>query len=565
MNVLKKLLSKGFFPIQLPPNFTSSSFGEKHEEIRNGISKIVKANNRKNPQKEWAKIDKYSVCRSSFYRRATSILNPINYFVLAQLISDNWSEIDKFYEKSTLSLSKPSLDEESLRAISITKFNQLYERKIIDSAGYKYALVTDISSYFPSIYTHSIPWALDGKDKAKDNFKNKRKGLGDKIDEYCRNIQDGQTIGLPIGSDTSHIISEIIGTAIDCELNEKMNVAIKGFRYVDDFFLFFENRTDAEKALATLITIISNYELEINASKTKIIETKDLIEESWRYSLKKISISHKIKKQRNDMHNYFSSVFSLERKYKDESIAKYALKQLSSNIIKKDNWDVMESYLLKMAYAFPNTIEIVSRFLVTYNHYDYNININNIKIFIDSLIAEHSNASHHNEVCWLLWLSKELKIELSVDNVNRVFDMDSNACILILLDLVSQGLVKRNYIPENKLNKYMSSESLVESSWLVSYEGGKRLWLGNNDFSFIESRKEFKLLLDEGVSFYDDKAIPPMLFNIKRENYEEFFDIFNSDDDIADGFEFDDLDDEYFDNSDEQNSDDHDFDGDSEF
>lgn len=141
-------------------------------------------------------------------------------------------------KKSTLSLSKPRVDGESLRAISITKFSQLYERKIIDSAGYKYALVTDVSSYFPSIYTHSIPWALYGKNESKANLKSNVNNLGDEIERYCRNIQDGQTIGLPIGSDTSHIISEIIGTAIDCELKNKLDKNLIGFRYVDDFFCF---------------------------------------------------------------------------------------------------------------------------------------------------------------------------------------------------------------------------------------------------------------------------------------------------------------------------------------
>lgn len=564
MSFLKKLLSKGFFPIQLPPNFTSSSFGEKYKEISNGISKIIKDNNKINPQKEWTKIDKYSVSRTSFYRRTTSILNPISYFVLAKLISDNWDEINSFYENSSLSLSKPSIDDESLRAISITKFNQLYERKIIDSAGYKYALVTDISSYFPSIYTHSIPWALYGKINSKANLRNKNKNLGDEIDLYCRNIQDGQTIGLPIGSDTSHIISEIIGTAIDCELKSKLGSNLRGFRYVDDFFLFFKERVAAEKALAALTAIINSYELEINASKTKIIETKDLIEESWRYSLKNKTISHEIKKQKNDIHNYFSSVFSLEREYKDESIAKYALKQLSSSIIKKNNWDITESYLLKVAYTFPNTIEIVSRFLVTYNSYGYEINKNNVRVFIKSLIADHLNSSHHNEVCWLLWLSKELNIRLSKVTANRIFEMDSNPCILILLDMYNRDLVNKGFKLTDKLDKYKSKDGLTNSSWLVSYEGGRRKWLGNKNFKFIEENKAFKLLLDENVSFYDENIKPPMLFNIKNETNNATLNIdklFNSDEDITDEFQFNDLDDEYFDNND---SDDTFFDDDDE-
>ncbi|MEY0381219.1 hypothetical protein [Morganella morganii] len=328
--------------------------------------------------------------------------------------------------------------------------------------------------------------------------------------------------------------------------------------------MFFKKRVAAEKALAALTAIINSYELEINASKTKIIETKDLIEESWRYSLKKNTISHEIKKQKNDIHNYFSSVFSLEREYKDESIAKYALKQLSSSIIKKDNWGITESYLLKVAYTFPNTIEVVARFLVNYNSYGYEINKSNIKVFINSLMAEHLNSSHHNEVCWLLWLSKELKILLSKINANRIFEMDSNPCILILLDMYNKGLVSRKFKFTNELDKYKSKDSLTNSNWLVSYEGGKRKWLGNDNLNFIKENKAFKLLLDENVSFYDESIKPPMLFNIRNKtnnvtlNEEK---LFNSDEDVADEFQFSDLDDEYFDNND---SDDTFFDDDDE-
>ncbi|MEY0268883.1 hypothetical protein [Morganella morganii] len=51
MNILKELLGKGFFPIQLPPNFTSLSFGDKYNEISVGVSKIIKSDNKKNRKK----------------------------------------------------------------------------------------------------------------------------------------------------------------------------------------------------------------------------------------------------------------------------------------------------------------------------------------------------------------------------------------------------------------------------------------------------------------------------------------------------------------------------------
>lgn len=557
MNILEKLLKKGFFPIQLPPNFNSYSFGDKHQEIKNGFNRIIKANKKKDPTKIWTKPDKYTVARSSYYRRTTTILNPISYFALANLISENWDEINTHYRKSKLSLSKPTIDDKSIRAISLTKFSQLYEKKIIKSSGYRFALVTDISSYFPSIYTHSISWALHGKDKSKNNIKTNEKLLGNEIDTYCRNAQDGQTIGLPIGSDTSHIISEIIGTSIDYELRKKLNKTVVGFRYVDDFFLFFKNRVKAENALAILTSIINSYELEINASKTKIIETKELIEESWRYSVKKLKISPEIKKQRNDIHNYFSSIFNLEKRFKDESIAKYSIKQLTSSIIKKDNWDIVESYLLKVAYSFPNTIEIICRFLITYAHFGIQLNKKNIKRFIHSLLSEHSNASHHNEVCWLLWLSKELAIKIPTSIVMTIFNMNNSICTLILLDMRNKKILDNDCISQEKLNLYADSTALDKENWLVSYEAGKRKWLSDN-IEFIKKHNAFSILLDNNISFYDEDAEPPLLFTRKNENNnleleKSSNELLESDEDLSDKFEFDEQDEEYFDNQDNNN------------
>lgn len=561
MDILEELLTKGFLPIQLPPNFNSSSFGKKYKNIDTGMSKLILANNKINPKKTWRKTDKYSVARSSYLRRTTNILNPLNYFFIAKLISDNWTDINNHYNKSQLSLSKPCIDGTSIRSITLTKFSQLYEKKILDSSGYKYALITDISSYFPSIYTHSIPWALHGKEISKGNLNgNKTVLLGDAIDTCCRNAQDGQTIGLPIGSDTSHIISEIIGTAIDLELAKHLKKSLKGFRYVDDFCLFFTSKIKAENTLAILTSILDNYELNINASKTKIIETKDLIEESWRYSIKKLKISYSIKSQRNDIHNFFSSIFSLEKKYKDESIVKYSMKQLSSSIIKKANWDILESYLIKVAYAFPNTIEIVSRFLVTYNHFNYSLDKKNIKRFINTLLIEHSNSSHHNEVCWLLWLTKELKIKLYYKTITKVIDMNNNACLLIILDMRNKKLVNNKSIPSELLKKYTSTDELKNSGWLVSYEAGKRKWLGNKNLNFIKNDEGFNLLLTNKVSFYDENKSPPLLFNKKEYddinlikssiNIEDIGSLLDSNDDISEIFEFNELDEEYFDNSD---------------
>ena len=100
-----------------------------------------------------------------------------------------------------------------------------------------------MTSFFPTIYTHTIPWALHTKPVAKANKGKGKKSpqlLGNLLDIRCMSLQDGQTIGLPIGPDTSHILAELIRVAIDLELHSQLSSWPPGFRYVDDFFLFFQ-------------------------------------------------------------------------------------------------------------------------------------------------------------------------------------------------------------------------------------------------------------------------------------------------------------------------------------
>jgi hypothetical protein len=69
-------------------------------------------------------------------------------------------------------------------------------------------LQTDINLFYPSVYAHTMPWAIHGKATAKVNRANKL--LGNLLDSLVRCGQDQQTIGIPIGPDTSLLLAEIL-------------------------------------------------------------------------------------------------------------------------------------------------------------------------------------------------------------------------------------------------------------------------------------------------------------------------------------------------------------------
>lgn len=460
-----------------------------------------------------------------------------------------WPQISQHYKKSRMSLSRPTISP-GLRAIKISKFSELYEAKITRAAGYRYVLITDISSFFPTIYTHAIPWALHGKATAKRNKQKTPRYFGNILDSKCMGVQDWQTIGIPIGPDTSHIIAEVIATAIDVQLKESLSKWPAGFRYVDDYYLFFDSRDEAELALTELTKAISNYELQINPAKTRIMEVKELVEESWKYTLKKLAISAQRRSQKNDIHNYFEVLFSLEDKYKDESLVKYGLKQISSHIIKKSNWGVFEAYMLKCGFSYPNTLQVIVNLFATYNYHGYPINKPAIRRFCNSAIRTHAVSDHHSEVSWLLWLCKELRLSLQREIVREIEGMSSSVCSLIALDLFHSGIVKTS-LRASYVKQFATMEALKGSHWLLSYEAGRRGWLKNANTAFIQGDVFFQELLNNDVEFYDETRSCKLIFDLKEDSStgSGLFDIFDSDRDVDDLFEFDDQDEEYFDSS----------------
>ena len=469
MDKLKELLEKGFFPVQLPPGFTSKSYASRYKNFK------VSWEAKKAPT---TRSEKFSVARSSYYRRVTSIVNPVSYFLLAKEIDKFWPQIQKHYKKSKLSLSSPKIDP-ALRAIKISKFSELYEAKVTMSTGYRYVLITDISSFFPTIYTHTIPWALHTKAIAKSNKEKTDTYYGNVLDNRCMGIQDWQTVGLPIGPDTSHIIAEIIGVAIDLQLKESLGKWPSGFRYVDDFYLFFDTRDETEVALAELTKAVSNFELQINPSKTRIIEVKGLVEESWKYSLKKLAISSEKRPQRDDIHNYFEALFSLENRFSDESLIKYGLKQISSHIIKMSNWNVFEAYLIKCGFSFPNTLQVIANILSTYHYHEYKLNLKAIERFCNNLIKVHAISDHHSEVSWLLWICKELKLNIKRDVIKEIEGMSSSVCALIALDLFHSKIIKTNLKVEFSLSSFLTKTPCTVLIGLfpmkVEREGGLKI------------------------------------------------------------------------------------------
>jgi hypothetical protein len=317
--------------------------------------------------------------------------------------------------------------------------------------------------------------------------------LGNLIDKLVRNGQDAQTIGIPIGPDTSLIISEVIGVAMDTYLMSKNNY-ISAFRYIDDYYVFYDNRSDAEETLAELQLVHNEYELELNREKTKILEMPQSIEPFWVSQINNIVLDNE------HLISFISLVYSLIKQYPNEDVLRYALVKLKNFDIKKSNWQLIESFILSSVLYDSSGMPLACSLLSEYYHRRYNINKDKVVIALKNIISRSKLSNCDYELVWLLWLVHLLEISLTDEMLQDLSGENHPLVILILLSTSSN----RIKIENTKWEEKMVEESLYKENWLLAYEALVRKWLpSKTGVDYIENDHFFKILKDNGVRFFD--------------------------------------------------------------
>lgn len=143
---------------------------------------------------------------------------------------------------------------------------------------YSHMMKMDIASCFYHIYTHTISWAVKGKDQAKDN--KSASTFENEFDTLMQHANYNETNGIVVGPEISRIFAEIILNKIDVTVlnvlrttsslegkSLRIGVDYEIRRYVDDYFVYANSRDALDKILSVYKEQLEYYKLYINESK----------------------------------------------------------------------------------------------------------------------------------------------------------------------------------------------------------------------------------------------------------------------------------------------------------
>jgi len=250
-------------------------------------------NNKKNKPSEYEKVNHHVLIKKDpqYTYRTIQLVNPFLYYLLVRQITNKgyWREIKerfkKFQQPNIEVASLPMIKSEfqkSHKAASILNWWEEIEQKSVSlSIQYRYMFITDITDCYNSIYTHSIAWALMGKDDAKAK-KGKKGYIGNIIDTYIQGMQYGQTNGIPQGSVLFDFVAEMVLGYADLLLSKKLatqNITkFKILRYRDDYRIFSNKREELERIAFSLQSVLAELNFQLNTKKTLL--TENIIENS---------------------------------------------------------------------------------------------------------------------------------------------------------------------------------------------------------------------------------------------------------------------------------------------
>jgi hypothetical protein len=266
------LLNDGYFPEEyvLPPCFKVGGVKLNREPFFDNLNNLK--------EKELVNV---SYPKTSLTHRIFGIQHPKFYHDMVYWLVKDWQLVVNhlFNDETkifTYSLPIPVTKTEGLSLSPIRSGRMIYEwiemaerDLIVDAVNYSYLVRTDITNFYASIYTHSIPWALHEKNKSRDDKEHAL--LGNKLDRLLQYSNDKKTNGISVGSALSDLIAEIILSKVDRDVSLKLkDIEFVGVRFKDDYRILCNSESDAKKVLKTISDELNKYNLNINEAKTKI-------------------------------------------------------------------------------------------------------------------------------------------------------------------------------------------------------------------------------------------------------------------------------------------------------
>ena len=495
------LVDFGLFSEKIPPCFSSKGLSTHvPEEFLSLLTE--KENLGKLIIKSRHDFIRYESLRQKNIPRQLGVPHPEGYIVQCLALKRHWAEIKKHCAKPETPVSRIFVRKTSSKRVFRMNYKgkehlENEEADIRKMTGARYVVHTDIANCFPSIYTHSIPWALHKRIEAKRN--RSLSMAGNLLDRVTQGTRDGQTNGLLIGPHASNVISEIILTKIDHEMIRKEYK--RSSRHIDDYTFYARTREEAENFIRDLGMQLREYELVLNGSKTEILPMPVPIETDWVRELKSFPLPAKEANVGFEtVRSLLDLALKLARGVETYAVLNYAIKMTPQLLNSRANRLFVQE-TINLALLYPYLAPILDEHVFDKHYYDGIEKV--ILDFTEELMDTGIQRIYSDAIAHALYysLKHNLQLRMSEDKLRKIIEIDDCLSEVLLLEYAERHKIEsiREAI-ETRAEELQDMETREQDRfWLLIYQVWSKEMLKDKRQPFLAELKRKRF---DFVSFH---------------------------------------------------------------
>jgi hypothetical protein len=479
------LLDHGLFSNKVPPCFTSHGLAEAAKELlQDYINEENETPIKKHIEKHSNDYIRYEALRDTNIPRHLGIPHPASYAIQVFSIARHWDLITTHCNRPNPQFSQIHVQHTGDGRIFEMNYkgSDRYKKEETElewMTGAKYVVKADIATCFPSIYTHSIPWALHSKGEAKKST-NLIDLPGNLLDKVTQNIKDKQTNGLLIGPHSSNVISEIILTRIDLNLQDRDYKNI--FRHIDDYTFYAKTYDEAELFIKDLGMFLREYEMSLNEKKTQILQLPRPSTENWIQRLNTFNFPKDEELRISTIRSYLDLALEYSQNLGKSTPLNYAIKSLSGGkedrLLNNRAKKMYSQEAINLALAYPYLAPLLDKFV--FQKYPYSGQSIAISKFCTELIKLGLKKLYPDSIAHAIYYSIRYNARIELDDNQLIDIIKLNDCLSIVLLFEYANYIDSDYL-RNKVNDYAQSLKPLDKrdigrNWLLIYQ----LWTDND-------------------------------------------------------------------------------------
>ena len=366
----------------------------------------------------------FSMPRTADTRRVLALPHPTSQLALSRIIADHRAEIGKTIDNTLITLYNTKPDTQKGRAFLGIDFNSRPAKEFTILSRHPVILKADIANFFHTIYTHSIPWGVLGKQHNKDIREGKDKKAKTDLERHWASLLDvaiqrgnsRETFGIPVGPDTSKIIAELLLAGV--HKTQPFAQMIDGhgaYRMVDDFFIGFEDETAARRCRDELRRALWEFNLHLNEDKTQIVRSAFIIDSGWKFDLDNFHVSDKSDaEQRTGVERLLEIALGHCEAASDWRPIVFFCHRLLALKIFPSNLPFIRDCMLRLGRDFTTCLKLVAQFMI---HYRADLRDNQSRATIEEwarhILSMHARRGHDYEVALILVICGVLGFSVS--------------------------------------------------------------------------------------------------------------------------------------------------------